>query len=290
MLTSRRSPALCRVRGGGRGSVASLQCHSWWHHTVCAHCPPAPTSGAQRGPLCLCGSRGNRSASGAQTGRAGGAARGRKWLAAQVRPCSAGCSGLDPTGHLRAGPGRGQDGRRVAHVLSPHETTARQGVWHGAHTQTLGLTWRCLTHGRQAAPWTPQNCRCRGPQDSMLPGCSEPRCQGPSDTESPQQAHTWARLQGGRQGQPRLPKMAWLLPLVTHRVSGTKPQNRRVQAGGTPSSCWLSLSDVILSPESLKFRLIIQRARPGISLPANRTRAPGRGRGSPGNYLQSVNK
>ena len=163
---------------------------------------------------------------------------------------------------------------------------------HGAYAQTLGLMWRCPTHSRQVALQTSQNCRCQGLQDSVPPRHSGLSCWGPSDTKSPRRAHTWARLPVGRPGRPCLPAIAWPGPLVTPRGSGTEPQNRWVQAGGALSSCWLSLSEVILSEESLRFKLIIQRTRSGVSLPANRTgAAPGGGLGwSPSNYLCSVNK
>ena len=286
MLTSRRGP--CPAQGVGwwaglHGQPAVSQLGT--PHGLCL-LTPGTHFPEHSGPLCLCGSRGNGSTSGARTGGAGG---GRKWLAAQVRPCSAGRSGLDPTG-VTTHWDRGQDGRRAAHVLSPHET--RQGVWHSAQAQTLGLKQRRPTHSRQAALWTSQNCRCQGPQDSVPPRHGGPTCWGPSDIKSPWQAPTWAHLQVGRPGQPCLPAIAWPFPLVTHKGSGTESQNRWMQAGGAPSSCRLSLSDVILSQESLRFKLIIQRTWSGISLPANRTRAaPGGGRGwSPSNYLCSVNK
>ena len=125
MLTSRRGP--CPAQGVGwwaglHGQPAVSQLGT--PHGLCL-LTPGTHFPEHSGPLCLCGSRGNGSTSGARTGGAGG---GRKWLAAQVRPCSAGRSGLDPTGVTSPlGPwaGRQAGGPRA---LSPRDQAGSMGT------------------------------------------------------------------------------------------------------------------------------------------------------------------
>ena len=129
MLTSRRGPRPARGvgwRAGLRGQPVVSQLGT--PHGLCTLTPGTHFL-EHSGPLCLCGSRGNGSTSGAQTGGAGRAGGGRKWLAAQVRPCSAGRSGLDPTEHLRVGLGPWA-GRQAGgpHALSPRDQAGSMGT------------------------------------------------------------------------------------------------------------------------------------------------------------------